>query len=195
MTRARERLILSGGTDPRSWPEPRPGGPPIDWIAAGAASASRRAGASASSTSSFDGRPTRVLARLVTPGHASPPDALRRARARGRHARHRAARQAEGRARRRRPAGPRRSGSQLHRARPVRQLRLPLLPRADPSDFRRSTPPFAAPEAAGGRGAGPRRRASRGSSPTACSRSSTSPVPRRPRRRRSPRSPRRRAPS
>ena len=25
--------ILSGGTDTERWPEPRPGGPPIDWIA------------------------------------------------------------------------------------------------------------------------------------------------------------------
>jgi len=33
MTRARERLILSGGVDCERWPEPRPGGPPIDWIA------------------------------------------------------------------------------------------------------------------------------------------------------------------
>ena len=33
MTRARELLILSGGTDTAKWPNPRPGGPPIDWIA------------------------------------------------------------------------------------------------------------------------------------------------------------------
>jgi ATP-dependent helicase/nuclease subunit A len=33
MTRARERLILSGGVDCERWPEPRPGGPPLDWIA------------------------------------------------------------------------------------------------------------------------------------------------------------------
>ncbi len=33
MTRARELLILSGGTDVAKWPAPRPGGPPIDWIA------------------------------------------------------------------------------------------------------------------------------------------------------------------
>ena len=33
MTRACERLILSGGIDCERWPEPRPGGPPIDWIA------------------------------------------------------------------------------------------------------------------------------------------------------------------
>ncbi|HKG66247.1 MAG TPA: UvrD-helicase domain-containing protein, partial [Solirubrobacteraceae bacterium] len=32
MTRARETLILSGGTDVERWPEPRPGGAPLDWI-------------------------------------------------------------------------------------------------------------------------------------------------------------------
>ena len=32
MTRARERLILSGGADGERWPEPRPGGAPLDWI-------------------------------------------------------------------------------------------------------------------------------------------------------------------
>ena len=33
MTRGRERLILSGGLDCERLPDPRPGGPPIDWIA------------------------------------------------------------------------------------------------------------------------------------------------------------------
>ena len=33
MTRACERLILSGGVDCERLPAPRPGGPPIDWIA------------------------------------------------------------------------------------------------------------------------------------------------------------------
>ena len=33
MTRARERLIVSGGVDCERWPEPRPGGAPLDWIA------------------------------------------------------------------------------------------------------------------------------------------------------------------
>jgi ATP-dependent exoDNAse (exonuclease V) beta subunit len=33
MTRARELLILSGGVDAGRWPDPRPGGPPLDWIA------------------------------------------------------------------------------------------------------------------------------------------------------------------
>jgi len=32
-TRAEERLILSGGVDTARWPPPRPGGPPINWLA------------------------------------------------------------------------------------------------------------------------------------------------------------------
>ena len=32
-TRAEERLILSGGIDTARWPAPRPGGPPLDWLA------------------------------------------------------------------------------------------------------------------------------------------------------------------
>jgi ATP-dependent exoDNAse (exonuclease V) beta subunit len=32
MTRARERLLLSGAIDFQSWPEERPGGPPIAWL-------------------------------------------------------------------------------------------------------------------------------------------------------------------
>ncbi len=32
-TRAEERLILSGGLDTEKWPAPRPGGPPMDWLA------------------------------------------------------------------------------------------------------------------------------------------------------------------
>ena len=32
-TRAQERLILSGGVDTAKWPAPRPGGPPIAWLA------------------------------------------------------------------------------------------------------------------------------------------------------------------
>ena len=32
-TRAQERLILSGGVDTARWPAPRPGGPPIAWLA------------------------------------------------------------------------------------------------------------------------------------------------------------------
>ena len=33
MTRARERLILSGASDPGAWPGARPGGAPVGWIA------------------------------------------------------------------------------------------------------------------------------------------------------------------
>ena len=59
MTRARELLILSGGTDTTKWPAPRNGGPPIDWIARAvvgptlprATERRRRA---------WDGRPARV---------------------------------------------------------------------------------------------------------------------------------------
>jgi ATP-dependent exoDNAse (exonuclease V) beta subunit len=32
MTRAKELLLLSGGVDAGRWPDPRPGGPPLDWI-------------------------------------------------------------------------------------------------------------------------------------------------------------------
>jgi ATP-dependent exoDNAse (exonuclease V) beta subunit len=32
-TRAQERLILSGGVDTAKWPAPRPGGPPLAWLA------------------------------------------------------------------------------------------------------------------------------------------------------------------
>ena len=32
-TRAEERLIVSGGIDTQKWPAPRPGGPPLDWLA------------------------------------------------------------------------------------------------------------------------------------------------------------------
>jgi ATP-dependent exoDNAse (exonuclease V) beta subunit len=32
MTRAREHLVVSGAVDPERWPEPKPLGPPIDWI-------------------------------------------------------------------------------------------------------------------------------------------------------------------
>ena len=68
MTRARDRLILSGSTDPERRAEPRPGGPPLDWIApallGGALDPAR---AERVVTGMWDGRPTRVLTRLVTP--------------------------------------------------------------------------------------------------------------------------------
>ena len=75
MTRARERLILSGATDPERRPAPRPGGAPLDWIApallgdaALAADADER-----TVERSWDGRPARVRLRLATP--ATLPDA------------------------------------------------------------------------------------------------------------------------
>jgi ATP-dependent exoDNAse (exonuclease V) beta subunit len=68
MTRARDRLILSGGTDPERQAAPRPGGPPLDWIApallGGALDPARPERVV---TGMWDGRPTRVLTRLVTP--------------------------------------------------------------------------------------------------------------------------------
>ena len=95
MTRAKELLILSGGTDVGRWPSPRPGGPPIDWIAravvglpevvfgraAEAASGARGASAAAASGArrrgccrgaelvlrDWDGRQARVVARLNAP--------------------------------------------------------------------------------------------------------------------------------
>jgi RecB family exonuclease len=73
MTRACDRLILSGTADPEKPAQPRPGGPPIDWILPaliGVAPHGEHVVHGA-----FDGRPTRVLARLVTPG-TIPPEAL-----------------------------------------------------------------------------------------------------------------------
>ncbi len=85
MTRACDRLILSGTADPEKQAQPRPGGPPLDWIGpalAGGPLATITAGVPAPVHtelgtavaegdrvihSVFDGRPTRVLARLVTP--------------------------------------------------------------------------------------------------------------------------------
>jgi ATP-dependent helicase/nuclease subunit A len=68
MTRARDRLILSGSTDPERQAAPRPGGPPLDWIApallGGAIDPLRPERVV---TGIWDGRLTRVLTRLVTP--------------------------------------------------------------------------------------------------------------------------------
>jgi ATP-dependent exoDNAse (exonuclease V) beta subunit len=80
MTRAQELLILSGGTDLEKWPAPRPGGPPIDWIARavgklgggeldwGAAGGAAPATDAAETivTREWDGRPARVACRLNT---------------------------------------------------------------------------------------------------------------------------------
>jgi ATP-dependent helicase/nuclease subunit A len=65
MTRARERLILSGCLDLERRPEPRPGGPPIDWIAR--ALVGDGAGADAVVERRWDGRPARVRCRLNDP--------------------------------------------------------------------------------------------------------------------------------
>jgi ATP-dependent helicase/nuclease subunit A len=78
MTRACERLILSGTADPEKPARPRPGGPPLDWIvpaligprgleAAGAPGEPERV-----VHGSFAGRPTRLLTRLVTPATIDP---------------------------------------------------------------------------------------------------------------------------
>jgi ATP-dependent helicase/nuclease subunit A len=66
MTRARERLILSGGVDCERWPEPRPGGPPIDWIARALTGDPRAAVAVSDRTLErhWDGRRARLECRL-----------------------------------------------------------------------------------------------------------------------------------
>ena len=71
MTRACERLILSGTADPERQAAPRPGGPPLDWIApalVGALSAQPERVVHGN----FHGRPARVLTRLVTPATIAP---------------------------------------------------------------------------------------------------------------------------
>jgi ATP-dependent exoDNAse (exonuclease V) beta subunit len=68
-TRARERLILSGGVDCDRWPEPRPGGPPLDWIAR-ALTDDPRAVFSVPETvveRRFDDRPARLRCALNAP--------------------------------------------------------------------------------------------------------------------------------
>ncbi len=78
MTRACDRLILSGTADPEKPGQPRPGGPPIDWILPaiiGAAPQTERV-----VHGSFHGRPTRVLAGLVTPATIAPDALIERAR-------------------------------------------------------------------------------------------------------------------
>ena len=70
MTRARELLILSGGIDCERLPDPRPGGPPIDWIAPRAGRRpSRRGGRAGDARSSapWDGRPARLRCLLNAP--------------------------------------------------------------------------------------------------------------------------------
>jgi ATP-dependent exoDNAse (exonuclease V) beta subunit len=69
MTRAKELLILSGGTDVSRWPASRPGGPPIDWIARAAVSMPEVVFAQERDlvTRDWDGRQARVVTRLNTP--------------------------------------------------------------------------------------------------------------------------------
>jgi ATP-dependent helicase/nuclease subunit A len=69
MTRARDRLILSGSSDPERHADPRPGGPPLDWIAPALLGEDGLdpSGLERVVTGAWDGRPTRVLARLITP--------------------------------------------------------------------------------------------------------------------------------
>jgi len=66
MTRAKELLILSGGTDVNKWPAARPGGPPIDWIAR-AVAGKELTEPETLITRSWDGRQARIRARLNTP--------------------------------------------------------------------------------------------------------------------------------
>jgi ATP-dependent exoDNAse (exonuclease V) beta subunit len=76
MTRARERLILSGGIDVSKWPEPKVGRPPLTWIARAMLSETPSAVLSPAEpdrvvTHDWDGRPARVRARLLTPARAA----------------------------------------------------------------------------------------------------------------------------
>ncbi len=76
MTRARERLIVSGGIDTARRPAPRPGGAPIAWIApaflADAPAAVLGDGTRVAIVDGrWEGRPARVRASLLTPGHAA----------------------------------------------------------------------------------------------------------------------------
>jgi ATP-dependent helicase/nuclease subunit A len=69
MTRAKELLILSGGTDISRWPSPRPGGPPIDWIARAAVGMPEVVFAQERDlvVREWDGRQARVVAQLNVP--------------------------------------------------------------------------------------------------------------------------------
>jgi ATP-dependent exoDNAse (exonuclease V) beta subunit len=71
MTRARETLILSGGTDVGRWPEPRPGGAPLDWIVRAIAGGDPHAlferGPDHVLERSWDGRAARVRCALHAP--------------------------------------------------------------------------------------------------------------------------------
>ena len=127
-TRAEERLILSGGIDTAKWPAPRPGGPPLDWLAPallGDPAAVLRADASRRVVRCGDGA---VAARLVTAATLPPEAAAPAPRGAHRRAGHRAARRAEGDPGRRPPAA-RAAAALVLVAAGLRALRLPLLPR------------------------------------------------------------------
>ena len=84
MTRARERLIVSGTTDLTRWEPPRPSSPPIDWLAPAllgdpAAALDPGRGAERVLERDWEGRPARLALRVHRPGqHAGvlPPGAL-----------------------------------------------------------------------------------------------------------------------
>jgi ATP-dependent exoDNAse (exonuclease V) beta subunit len=69
MTRAEDKLILSGGVDMSRWPAPRPNGPPLDWIAPALLGdpAAVAAGGATVLDRPFDGRPARVAVYLNGP--------------------------------------------------------------------------------------------------------------------------------
>jgi len=75
MTRAREKLVLSGGIDAGRWPEARPGAPPVRWVAR--ALLGDHPGAVVSPdepetvlSGSWQGRRAPVRVHLLTTGHA-----------------------------------------------------------------------------------------------------------------------------
>ena len=69
MTRACDRLILSGGLDREKLPAPRPGGPPIDWITRALTDdpAAALAAPETVVTRPFGGRSARLLCRVNAP--------------------------------------------------------------------------------------------------------------------------------
>ena len=85
MTRACDRLILSGAADPEKQTAPRPGGPPLDWIGPSLLGGPLAGIAGAGNVErvvhgTWEGRPARVLARLVTPATIAPEALVSRAR-------------------------------------------------------------------------------------------------------------------
>ena len=184
MTRACDRLILSGTADPEKQSRAAPRRPaagldraraarrPPGGLTAPAAARPERAW----SHGSWDGRPD---ARPHPPRHARPPSPPTRWSARARAGTPGTALPARPKVvpgARRRTA--RAAAPQLHRARPVRQVPLQVLPRAEPETSARRRRRFA-PDAPPGERAGARPARARRRSPTGCSRTSTSRGPRR----------------